>query len=192
MKKLLCPSLVRALLGAFLLATNTNLPAQPAPDAAVAASVQAMSDGLKFRGDLVTAIVAGADKSAEALVRLKAQASPSGLKIDADADFAIAAIDIGQRLIAAGKADEAEKFFQEAEKSLDQAMKKTPDSAARDKAQYLETLSFIRSQFLNNLTQARLDLDQAIALRPDDQKLRKTKDRLPIDPAEMLRKNPRG
>lgn len=151
-----------------------------------------MQDGLTLRSDAVAAVVKGSEQSAAAITRLKAHGSPSGLKIDKDADFAFAAIDVGQRLLVTGKSAEAEEFFREAEKSLEQAVKKTPDSSAREKAQYLNKLSFVRAYYLNKVSQARLDLDQAIALQPDDQKLRRTKVQLPSDPAEMLKKNSKG
>ncbi len=169
-----------------------ELPAQTAPDAAVAASVQAMNDGLKFRADLVAAIVGGTDKSAPALARLKQQDSPSGLKIDADADFAYAAIDIGQRLIAAGKADEAEKFFKEAEKSLDGVVKKTPDASAPDKAFYLRKLAHIRGRYLNKVAEAKTDLEQAIALQPEDKGLQRVKEDLAKENAEHFKDKPKG
>ena len=114
-----------------LIVTATCLRAQTAPDA------KTLTDASKLRGDMADAVGSGAEKTEAALVRLKKEKSPTGLKIDADADFAFAAIDIGRRLLATGKPAEAEKFFAEAEKSLDFVVKKTPDSAARDKAQYL-------------------------------------------------------
>ena len=130
-----------------------------------------MQAGLTLRSDAAAAITAGSEKSAPVLARLKAHASPSGLKIDKDADFAFAAIDVGQRLIAAGKATEAEEFFREAEKALEKVVKKTPDSAAQDKVQFLSALAMIRSRYLNNATQAKADLDEAIKLKPEDKHL---------------------
>ena len=129
----------------------------------------------------------GTENSAAALVRLKKEPSPTGLNLDADADFAFAAIDLGRRLIAAGKPDDAEKFFREAEKSLDLAVKKTPDTAARDKAQYLQKLALIRSQYLGKVPQAKADLAEAIRLQPDDQHLRQTRDAVARDQAEHFK-----
>lgn len=115
------------------------------------------------------------------LAKLKAHNSPAGLKIDRDAEFALAAIDVGQRLIASGEPEAAVKFFREAEKSLSQLIKKTPDSAAQTKAAYLQKLAFLRSRFLNRPKEAKADLDAALVLRPNDQQLKKEKERLVIE-----------
>lgn len=115
------PTYTRLLAATFGMLLGT-LPAQTAPDttdAAVAANAKAQGDALKLRADTVDAITGGGEKSEAVLVRLKAHASPSGLKLDADADFAYAAIDLGQRLLAAGRPEEAEIFFKQGEKSLD-------------------------------------------------------------------------
>lgn len=146
--------------------------AQPAPDAT------AMEAALRLRGDAAKAVKDKTDTADGALARLRAHASPSGLKLDRDADFAFAAIDVGQRLIADGDPESAEKFFREAEKSLDAVIKKTPDSAARDKAAFLQKRAWVRSLFLGKPKEAKADLDAAIALQPEDKHLRQRKDRL--------------
>ncbi|MBI3884657.1 MAG: hypothetical protein HY302_02850 [Opitutae bacterium] len=130
-----------------------------------------MQDGLTLRTAAAAAVINGSERSADAITRLKAHASPSGLKIDRDADFAFAALDVGQRLLAAGKAADAEEFFRAAEKSLDKVLKKTPDSAANDKVQFLSALAMIRARYLNNAPQAKADLDAAIKLKPEDKQL---------------------
>ena len=137
-----------------------------------------MQAGLTLRTDAAAAILKGSEKSAAAITRLKAHSSPSGLKIDKEADFAFAAIDVGQRLIAAGKPAEAEEFFLEAEKSLDKAVKKTADTEAHDKAMFLAKLAMIRRTYLNKPDQAKTDIEQAIALQPDDGELKKSRERL--------------
>lgn len=147
---------------AVFLALLVPLPAQLSKE---------MQDGLTLRNDAAAAIIKGSEKSAAAVARLKAHGSPSGLKLDRDADFAFAAIDVGQRLLAAGKAAEAEDFFREAEKSLDKVLKKTPDSAANDKVQFLSALAMIRSCYLNNAPQAKADIDAARKLKPGDKHL---------------------
>ncbi|MBI3886694.1 MAG: hypothetical protein HY302_13330, partial [Opitutae bacterium] len=50
-------------------------------------------EALTVRGDAAAAISGGAEKSATVIARLKTHDSPSGLKIDKEADFAFAAID---------------------------------------------------------------------------------------------------
>lgn len=146
--------------------------AQTAPDAASFEAAQ------KLRADAATAVKEKKDTPERAVSFLKAQASPSGLKIDRDADFAFAAIDVGQRLIALGDPESAEKFFREAEKALSAAVKKTPDSAARDKAAFLQKLALVRGRFLNKAKEAKADLDTAIALQPGDRHLEEQLDLL--------------
>lgn len=166
-----------------LILSATQLPAQTTPDA------KSLTDAVKLRGDMADAVRNGSEKPEIALARLKKEQSPTGLKLDADADFAYAAIDIGRRLIATGKPAEAEKFFAEAEKSLDAVVKKTPDTSARDKAQYLQTRATIRANYLNKLAEGKADLDAAIALAPDDKRLQQLRKLLPADPAATLQKH---
>lgn len=152
-----------------------------------------MSDAIKLRSDLAGAVVSGHTQPEAALARLRADKSPSGLKLPVEADFAYAAIDVGQRLLVAGRAAEAEKFFQEAEKSLDQLVKRTADAQAKDKAQFLKHLSFIRGNFLNKATQAKADIEQAVALQPEDKGLRRARQSLANTRAPItLPANPKG
>ena len=137
-------------------------PAQTAPD------LKPVTDALKFRTDMAASVGSGAEASDAAVIRLKAQTAPSGLQIDPDADFAIAAVDIGQRLIAAGKPAGAAAFFQEAEKSLTLMIQKTPDKSALEKAQYFSMRANIRAQFLNEPAAAKTDIDAAISLQPNN------------------------
>ncbi len=139
---------------------------------------------IKLRGDTATAVAKGEEKPAAAIARLQAHESPSGLQIDHDADVGFALIDVGQRLLAERKPVEAEKFFQAAEKLLEAAVKKTPDTAARDKAMFLQNLGFIRSNYLNKGTQAWADLDSAVKLLPDDTYLKESRDRLADGPGD--------
>ncbi len=76
-----------------------------------------MYAALKLRIDTANGIFSGTMKVETALQKLRTEASPSGLMLEPDADFAYAAIDLGQRLIASGRPDEAGKFFTEAEKA---------------------------------------------------------------------------
>lgn len=169
------------------------LPAQTAADPAAAAMARTMEEGLKFRGDLVAGVVAGQETPAAALARLRSQKAPGGLdNIDPAADLGLAAIDIAHRLLAAGKPGEAEKFFREAEKSLDQVVKKTPDSAAREKALFLRKLSFIRGRYLNQAAQAKADIEQAIVLQPEDKGLQRAKEDLAAESAESFKGKPKG
>ena len=190
--------MIRVSVIAVFLALLAPLSAQVAPATPSAATppaspeLQTIQAGLLLRSDAAAAITAGSEKSAPAIARLKAHNSPSGLKIDKEADFAFAAIDVGQRLIAAGKPTEAEEFFLEAEKSLDKAVKKTADTQSHDKAMFLEKLSLIRGLYLNKADQAKADIEQAITLQPDDGNLKKTKDRLERDRGDRFKDQLKG
>ena len=164
----------------------------PAPQE-LQAQAQTMVDALKLRVDMATAVRQGGETPEAALGRLKAHAGPSGLKVERDASFAYAALDVGQRLLAADRAGEAEKFFREAEKALDKVIQKTPDSAARDKAQFLGARAHIRGHFLAKIAEARADLEAALRLQPDDPHLQQSLDVLASKNAEQFKdKKPRG
>lgn len=161
---------------------------------AVSLTAQEKSDlsvALKMREESASAVKEKKETAEASLAKLKAHNSPTGLKIDREADFAFAALDVGQRLIAVGEPEAAEKFFREAEKSLDQVIQKTPDSAAQAKAAYLQKLAFVRSRFLNKPKEAKANLDAALVLRPDDQQLKKEKERLVIIHGPAYSDNPK-
>jgi hypothetical protein len=94
---------------------------------------------------------------------------------------------VGQRLLAADKATEAEDFFLAAEKSLLLAIGKTKDKDAQEKALYLQQLAFIRANFLNQTETALDDLEAAIKLQPDDEYLKTRKVNLARDKAEHVK-----
>lgn len=148
-----------------------------------------MAAALKLRGSIAQAVAAGTTKPEDALGQLREESSPTGLKLDPDADFAFAAIDVGHRLLAAGKTVQAEKVFQAAEQSLDTVVKRTANAQAREKAQYLTQLSLIRGNYLNKKDQARQDIDEAIGLQPEDKDLKRAKDALGVPAAEFLQRN---
>jgi hypothetical protein len=104
MKRLLRPSFARAVLSTLCLAV-TGMAQSTAFDTAT------MTAALSLREDVAKAVREKRDPVAGALARLKAAASPSGLKLDRDTDFALAAVDVGQRLLAAGDPESAEPFF---------------------------------------------------------------------------------
>lgn len=140
---------------------------------------------LKSREDAVVAIAAGKETPQEVMTRMRSGGVSAGLLVEASADFGLAAIDIGQRLVVHGKVESAESFFTEAEKSLSQAIDDTADKRAQEKALYLRKRSFIRGKYLNKGVQALEDIERAIALQPEDQTLKRAKQliinsRLPI------------
>jgi len=128
--------------------------------------VTSLLAALKVRSAMAAGIVTGSEDADAALARLKGLTSPMGLQADPDVDFGFAAIDVGQRLVAATQPAEAEKFFRAAEASLAAVVQKTPDADAWNKAQYLQQLALIRADYLNNAAQAKTDIEQAIALQP--------------------------
>ena len=151
-------------------------------------NLNSMQAATALRRDLFDAVGNGSEKPAAALARLKKEKSPTGLQLDADADFAFAAIDVGRRLIATRKATEAEAFFRAAETALDLVIGRTADSAARDKVQYLQARATIRANYLNKLTEGKADLAAALKLAQDNPRLKQLQRLLPADPAATLQK----
>lgn len=145
-----------------------------------------MTEARTLRAEMAEAVGNGAEKSAHALDRLKAHGKAAGFKLEEEADFAVAALDVGRRLLGARKPAEAETFFRAAEASLDLIIKRTPDRAARDKAQYLEIRSIIRTNYLNKLAEGKADLQDALKLVPDDKRLQQMRNLIPADPASTL------
>jgi tetratricopeptide (TPR) repeat protein len=160
--------------------------------AAPASDLQALTDAVKLRSDMADNVVKGLETSDAAIGRLRTLDSPSGLKIGGDFDFALAAIDVGLRLIPAGKPVAAGQFFQEAESSLIAALKNTPDAQTRDRAELLKHLAFIRGFYLGNAAQARVDIEQAIALQPDNKHLQEVRNNLARGNAEIFKDQPKG
>jgi hypothetical protein len=162
-----------------ILAAQTPPSTYTAPAITAAAtpgpSLSSLAAAQKVRSALVTSIVNGSVQVDTALAQLKGLTAPMGLPVDPAADLGFAAIDVGHRLLAAGKPAEAEKFFRAAEVSLAAVVLKTPDMQAWDKAQYLQQLSLIRSHYLNNAVQAKGDIEQAIALFPNDLSLQQAR-----------------
>lgn len=146
--------------------------------ASLAAQERLELSALQLREEAAGAVRAKKEMPEAALAKLRAHPSPSGLKIDRDADFALAAIDVGQRLISDGDPQAAEKFFQAAEKALDAAIKKTSDAEADAKALFLRKRAWVRSNFLGKPRDALRDLESALALRPDDLQARRARERL--------------
>jgi hypothetical protein len=124
---------------------------------------------------MVAGVVNGSVQANAALAQLQGLTAPMGLPVDPAADFGYAAIDVGHRLIAAGRPDVAGIFFKTAETSLAAVVLQTPDTQAWNKAQYLQQLAMIRDRYLNNPVQAMADIEQALALQPNDALLQQDK-----------------
>jgi hypothetical protein len=175
------------------LAASGQNPAATAPVATQAKSVgpdsKSLGESLKFRADLAAGVAAGTEDAEAALERLQAQASPTGLKINADADLAYAATDVGHRLIALGKPTPAEVFFRAAELSFTTVISRTADTAAREKVQYLQTRAVLRTNYLAKLAEGRADLDEALRLAPDDKHLLQLRRLIPADGGPTFQKH---
>ena len=177
----LCLAACGFLLALALQAAAAAAAQTPSASAATTATTAAAPDlammtaAEQVRGEMAAGIINGREHADAALARLKALASPMKLPVDPGAEFGYAAIDVGRRLIAAGKPSEAEMFFRAAEASLAAVVLKTPDTQSWDKAQMLQQLSLIRSHYLNNAVQAKADIEQAIALQPSDAALQREK-----------------
>ena len=166
-----------------------------APSAAAAAATANWNDLLveaQAHADMVSGILGGKEQASAAVLRLKTIARPSWAKGDPDGDYGYAAIDLGSRLIAVGKPAEAALFFKVAETSFLTVLKKTPDAEAMVKAGYLQNLALIHGTYLNNPTQALVDLNQALALLPNDPYLLATRSNLLSDKAAFFQQQPQG
>ncbi|HEY4256693.1 MAG TPA: hypothetical protein VGM66_05725 [Candidatus Udaeobacter sp.] len=141
---------------------------------------------LHLRETAAAAIMSGTEKPAEVIVQLKANASPSGLSAEANADFGMAALDIGQRLVAQSKLAEADIFFRECEKSFIVASAKVADADARGKAMILQKLALIRSCYLGEPAQAKADIEAAIKLQPSEKYFQNFRNGLFKDQAQAL------
>jgi hypothetical protein len=162
-----------------------SVPPASAP-APAAPSLNALTAACQMRADMVAGIVKGTEKPDAALARLKRLSSPMGFSIDPEAELGYAAIDIGHRLLSAGKPVEAEIFFKAAEQPLAAAVKKTPETQPRDKAQFLQQLALIRGRYLNNAVQAKADIEQAIVLQPKDEGLQQNRAQLARDHGRLF------
>lgn len=179
------PSRIRILVVSFCLVRM--LPLQAVTTPAPTDFVQVMADATAVRATLAESVAAGALTSAAAVNQLRALASPTGLKLASNVDLAYGARDIARRLVSLGKPEAAEAFFKEAEKALALQIRQTPDAQAREKADYLKNLAEMRAQHLRNPAQARLDIDQAIALQPDDTHLQAVRANLSRENAEFFK-----
>jgi hypothetical protein len=139
-----------------------------------------MQAAVQLRSTLAKSVGSGEKSPKEAIAQLHTNVASSGVPVEADADFALAAIDIGQRLIAANKAAAAEPFFQAAEAALAPLAARTANSDAKTRAMLLRKLSLIRGRYLNKVTEAKADIEQAIALQPEDKRLQQARDELAV------------
>lgn len=136
----------------------------------------APADALQLRVDMTTAVIDGTETADVAIIRLAKAKAASGLNIQSGADFALAATDIAHRLFVKERTADALKFFNAAETALTVLVQLTPDTKAAQKADYLQRIAFIRGNYLGQTGQAKLDIDQAISLQPDDKRIQRIKE----------------
>lgn len=158
-------------------------------DTAASATAKRTVDALKRRADIANAVLSGETKSEMAVDQLRGEISASGFQLEADADLGLAAFDIGQRLLAAHKGADAEKFFRASEAALSLVLGRAGRSTAREKAQYLQIRAVIRANYLNMASEARADLDAALQLTPEDKNLSQLRRLIPADAATILQQH---
>jgi len=139
--------------------------------AALSAGAQSISGpdlnaAAKDRASLAVSVVSGAIKAPVAVARLRNSAKEAAFVGDRDEDFAFSAIDVGNRLIAAGKSSEAEQFFRAAETALTSSL---AARSGKEKARPLATRAMLRARFLGDQDGAEKDAAEALVLVPDDQ-----------------------
>lgn len=134
---------------------------------------------IEYRAAMAEAIATFKEDPTAALVRLQNSDVIKAQSTEPDRDLAVAAIDIGHRLISLGHPSAAEAFFRLADKTLTSALnQKKAALGSKEKAQYLKYRAHVQGNFLSRPEQARADIDAAIALQPDDQSLQEARARL--------------
>lgn len=142
---------------------------------------------LKARITLAETLAAGKERSAPALAKLKSEKSVAGVYSDRDADMGFASLDIAQRLLMLQKPELAADFFAEAERSFELAVKKTSDSDAKTKGQFLQQLAIVRIRYLGKDKQGDEDLTAAEKLLPDDEQVKRTRRLVSREKSELSR-----
>lgn len=158
----------------------------------VSPELAAMQVAQTARITIATSVAGGAISAEAGLERLRALASPAGQGLSLDAERAAAATDIGLRLLAARRAEEAAAFFLYADASLTAVIAQTADQDAGKKVGYLTHRAFLRAQFLNQAALAKADLDRADRLKPDDPHLQSARTSLSRDKAADFPATPKN
>lgn len=130
------------------------------------------------RAKIAEEILGGTRKAESAVNELKSSQGISGVEAGKDADFSMAAMDVGHRLLVKGDGADALVFFRAAEAALDGLAAKTPDTSAGEKAFYLKSLAVMRGHYLGKAAQAKLDIEQAAKLLPSDEHIKHVKQSL--------------
>jgi hypothetical protein len=159
--------------------------------AAAASPLQTMQEALQFRHELATAVGAGQTPPAAALAQLRTRKDASGLALAPEADLALAALDLGHRLLALHQPAPAEVFFRAAEEALTHHLRARALTAP-EKAQYLRHLAWVRGHYLNQIDQAKADIDEAIQLQPQDRSLPELRGQLARGQGEHFKEPRKG
>lgn len=133
---------------------------------------------LQLRESLTAAIVAGDEKPEAALGRLQEHPAPTGLALRRDTEYALAVVEIGQRLLAADRPTEAEAFFREGERALGAALRNLRREDSHERLMVLRKRAQVRGRYLGMGREAQADFEEAIALKPDDKAIARQRDLL--------------
>lgn len=138
-----------------------------------------------FRAGLVAEIQRG-ETVKQALEEISKHPAPCGLEVDGNTGLALAAMDIGQRLLVVRRAETAEAFFRVAEQALNDAIAARGKDEAGMKANLLQKRALIRNRYLGKLLEARADLEEALRLQPESRELKRSFDLLRSEKAEIF------
>jgi hypothetical protein len=147
----------------------------PSPAAPATTDAQAFAEAAQRRARLADAVTCRTLTPAQAVDELKHDA-PRPWALDADIDFALAAISVGESLVGRGEFDAAEPFFRAAEPALAATGQRSAKTG--EQVLCLKELAWIRSHYLNQEAQAKADIEAACRLSPQNQYLRLLRERL--------------
>lgn len=126
---------------------------------------------LRLREQIAAEITTGKSSAAAALARLRAPGTMPSVVGDREEDFALAAGDIGRRLLATEKPAEAEEFFRAAEVALTAALAK---AQGKERARPLAARALLRARFLGDPDGGKKDIAEALEIAPEDDGLKAT------------------
>jgi hypothetical protein len=152
----------------------------------------AMEAAFKLRTELAQSVATGAQSPKEIIHKLSTRKNLMGLQFPSDTDQALAAMDLGQRLLSLKRPAEAEIFFAEAERLFGVSISKTEDSAVSEKTQLFEQRAYVRANFLNKTPEADNDLVEAIKLSPNELRLQRKREDIPAQKAQRKQENLKG
>ncbi len=126
---------------------------------------------LRLREQIAAEITTSKSSAPATLARLRTPGAIPSVVGDREEDFALAAGDIGRRLLAAEKPAEAEEFFRAAEVALTAALAK---AQGKERARPLAARALLRARFLGNPDGGKKDIAEALEIAPEDEGLKAT------------------